>query len=187
MKAAEIFVDNTIVGFMALLWISCFAFSFIFDYSMLMSLLKNTSSIVGVLLLMVIYSLGIIFDYINAAIFSLFKLKEEKELYKGFSITRIVIQNDKLHPIIETYYSRIKILRSIIISIPLITWSFCCFLYYNLINLRTSLTLAIWIIVLSGTTLFALSIVSYCRRNADYKKYISELKAKYLNPTLENC
>lgn len=182
MKTAELFVDITIVGFLALLWICGFLFSFVFDNSILMSVLKNASSVLVVIILIVIYSLGIIFDYINAAIFSLFKSKEEKELYKDFSVTRIVILNDKLYPVIENYYSRIRILRSIIISIPLITCSFSCFLYNNLISLRISLSEAIWILVISGAALFVISLISYNRRNTDYKKYISEVKRKYLNP-----
>ncbi len=185
MKTAELFVDITIVGFLAFLWICGFLFSFVFDLSFLINLITSSSATLLALLLLLIYSLGIIFDYINAAIFSICKTKKEKELYKGFSIVKVITQNDKIYSIVEIYYGRIRILRSIIISIPLITWSFSCLVYYNMTKIQISIGLTLLIIILSGTIFFVLSIISYIKRNKDYKNYIEELKATYINDNAE--
>jgi hypothetical protein len=179
MKTAELFVDITIVGFLALMWICGFLFSFVFEISYLNYLLINSSATIVAILLLLIYSFGIIFDYINAAIFSIFKSKNEKELYKDFSVVKVLIANDKIYPIIENYYGRLRILRSIIISIPLITWSFSCLAYFTLLKIKISLCATIFIIVISGSVLFLLSIISYIKRNKDYKGYIQELKARF--------
>jgi len=180
MKTSELFVDITIVGFLAFCWIGGFVFSYVFDPLIAIKILKSSSATIILILLLIIYSLGVIFDYINAAIFSFFKSKKEKTLYENFSVVKILSKNDKLYPFIENYYGRIRILRSIIISTPLLTWSSCCISYFNHQGLMISVNWLILILIICGTALFALSIISYNKRNHDYQKYIADLKQLYL-------
>ena len=179
MKTSELVVDITIVGFFAFCWISGFVFSYIFDPSIAIQILKSSSATIILAILLCIYSLGIIFDYINAGIFSYFKSSSEKTLYQNFSIVHVLAQNDKLYPFISDHYGRLRILRSVIISIPLLTWSSCCFLYFNHKGLTISIGCLLGIVISVGIVLFGLSIFSYKRRNDQYKKYITDLKTAY--------
>lgn len=180
MKTTDLFVDIVIVGFLAFLWISGLTFSYVLNPSIAKNFLFHSSENALLIILVASYSLGIIFDYINSGIFSFFKGKKEKELYKDVSIVKILAKNEKLYSLIENYYGRIRVLRSIIISIPLLTWSFSCFIYFNVPLLKTSMHSTIRTIVICGSVLFILSIISYIRRNKDYKKYITDLKELYL-------
>jgi hypothetical protein len=182
MKTTELFVDITLVGFLSLIWICGFLFSFVFDPKIIKIIFLEASPSSVVLILLIVYSLGIIFDYLNALIFSFFKTEEEKKLYKDFSIAKVVVQNDKVYPFVENYYGRLRIMRSIIISIPLITWSLSCFVYCQVSKIKSSLSLVLLLIILFGLLFFILCIFSYKSRNKDYKKYIADLKSIYLKP-----
>ncbi len=186
MKTTELFVDIFIIGFLSLLWISGFIFSFVFEPTFIIKFLFESSGNALFVILVISYSLGIIFDYINSGIFSFFKSKEENELYADMSLVKVIAQNDKLYPLIENYYGRVRILRSIIISIPLLAGSSCCILYFYGASLKNSLSFTICFIIIFGLILWIVAMYSYSRRNKDYKKYVMDMKELYLPKTPTN-
>lgn len=180
MKTTDLFFDIVIIGFLTFLWISGFAFSYVISPSLAKPFLFSSSVSSLIIILITSYCLGIIFDYINSTIFSWFKSKDEKKLYEDMSVVKILAKNEKIYSLIENYYGKMRVLRSIVISIPLITWSFSCFIYLNVTNFKISPFSAVMVTIICGSILFVLSIISYRKRNIDYRKYIADLKQLYL-------
>src|SRR5258705_8284059 len=160
MKTTELFIDILIIGFFSLIWICCFVFAFLISPVQAKSFLLHSPEVAILLIFIISYSLGILFDYINSGIFWLFKSKEERELYKNMSITKVLAKNEKIDDLIEMYYGRLRILRGLIASLPLIIVSLSLFiLKENIDGLKLTKCSTIWAVILSGTVLFTISIL----------------------------
>lgn len=168
MKTSELLVDIFIVGFLPLLWILGFTTSFIIEPKIIKSFLPHSSELIILIILSSSYCLGIIFDYINPAIFNKFKSTKEIEFYKTVSIIKIIHTDENVYKYIYNRYSRLKILRSIIINIPFLGIFISTFIYYNVATLKMHLCCTILLIILTSIIAFIISVISYKKNNAEY-------------------
>lgn len=110
------------------------------------------------------------FDYTNAWIFG---LAEKKDL-KDVSVIKILHDNPEIQKFLDNHYSRLRIARATIISIPLLFGTASCWLFKNpeISSLPICASqIALWIIMAIA---FVLAIHSYRLRNKTYRNYLKE-------------
>lgn len=183
MKTTALFVDILIIGLLAFLWIAGLSFCFFISTDWILEILSKYEIIGTLLIFSLIYVLGIMFDYTNAWIFTFFKSSDDKEILKDVSVIKILHDNPEVQKFLDNHYSRLRIARATIISIPLIFGTASCLLFKNpeissLPNCTSQITL--WLIMVIA---FVLSIHSYRLRNKTYRNYLKEtLKLKNTEP-----
>jgi hypothetical protein len=173
MNTTALLVDILIIGAQVLLWIAGFTLSFFMTPSVFMNIFSKSPTFFILVIIMISYTLGIIFDYLNAPFFSMFKSAEEKNVYSNKGLIISILHFDKdTHAYLDSQYARLRISKATIINIPLITFSACCFLINNNVPLKLNTCAAIFTILSFGIIFTILSIISYWKRNKVYWGYI---------------
>jgi hypothetical protein len=176
MNTTAMLVDILVVGFQVFIWILGFTFSFFIPPHVIKPLVSNSPG--GTLFLVVIisYSLGIIFDYIIAICFSKFKSKKELDVYKDVSIVKIIASDKEVHKLLNNQYERLRISRGTLFNLPFITLSICCCIYNINPELKMSTLWSIVATILIGTLFTILAFISWKKRNTVYLEYINQTK-----------
>lgn len=173
MNTTNLLVDILIVGIQVLTWILGLVFTFVIDPTKFT--LKYESPLMILLLISIAYILGVVFDYIIAIAFGKFKSKEEIEVYKNISTIEMSEKIPTAHKYLENQYARLRIARSTLINIPVITLTSVIFI---LVNKFENLFLPYGLISISivGVTLTILSYFSWKKRNSTYINYLIQAK-----------
>lgn len=178
MNTTALLVDILIIGIQTFLWIAGFLFSFIFPFNQALILFEKFPASTFIILVTIFYTIGLIFDYIIANIFTHFKTKKEKEAYREGLVISILSFDKDIQIFLDNQYARLRIARATLINLPFITISLCCFVMTNSINLRHPLFQSIIAILVVGTIMTILSLIGWKERNKTYWGYIQETLRK---------
>lgn len=174
MNTTSLLVDILIIGIQVLLWISTFTVSFLNMTKGIISFAEKCPSIFIILIILTSYTLGIVFDYIIANFFDIFKSKLEKKTYKKGLVIRILSYDKELHKFLDSQYARLRIARATVFNLPLITISICTYILLNNIKIENSTCLAVFLVFTFGIILTAFAFFGWIKRNKVYWGYIEE-------------
>ncbi|MCJ7447153.1 MAG: hypothetical protein MUO72_05655 [Bacteroidales bacterium] len=189
MNTTSLLVDILIIGIQVSIWIAGFIFSFIFPFSQVMRAMEKFPASAIIVVIAIFYTLGLIFDYIIANIFTHFKSEEEKATYRDGLVISILSFDKQIQIFLDNQYARLRISRATLINLPIIIISSCCFVLTNPISLRFSLCYSIIAILIIGIIMTILSYIGWKERNKTYWNYIKatlqkmEIDQKKTGPT----
>jgi hypothetical protein len=115
MNTTALLVDILIIGIQVLLWAAGLILSFFITPSTFLKMFSKSPTFFLLVIIMISYTMGVIFDYLNALFFSMFKSAEEKDAYrKGLTISILHFDKD-IHAYLEGQYARLRIAKATII------------------------------------------------------------------------
>ncbi len=172
MNTTNLLVDILIIGIQVLTWVSGIVFSFVVDPKKINIQFDNIIFI-G-LIISVAYILGIMFDYLIAILFKEFRSDYEKAIYERTSTIKIIEKTPSAHEYLENQFARLRISKSTVVNLPLITISTLIFINKN--NFEEMLfPYANFIILILGIIFSILAFYSWRQRNNIYLKYILQV------------
>jgi hypothetical protein len=175
MRTTALYVDILIIGILTLIWVCLFLCGNNSFAETLGSFFNRFSIVAGLFFLVLSYVLGIIMDYVNATLFQLFKSKEDKEFYKNHvSVIRILHKYPDVQKFLDMHYSRLRILRAVIVNTPFIMASVLFWILTRAENSELDYCHTIFFGSLIGIGFLGLAIFSYMKRLTTYNRYLEQ-------------
>lgn len=176
MNTTALLVDILIVGFQVLVWMSAIVFSLLIDPARTNQFLNNSPTSALFIIIIISYSLGIIFDYIIGTFFSKIRSKKEKKTYEDFESIKIIAGDPTVHKYLDNHHQRMKIARGTLFNLPLLTISAIVFILNVNVALIVSKSEMVWTTLIFGIALFILAWISWKERNKRYLEFVQQIK-----------
>ncbi len=173
MGTTLLIVEILIIGFQVLFWIILLFLDFFgFKFNVLY-LIKENIGLSLILLTIMGYSLGIIFDSFIAWIFN--RLKLDKHLFEtkdGLNVINILHKNPEIHKFLDSQFSRYRLVRATLFNLPIITIVLTISILIFYYNEKVNTTLLGSFVLIFGILLTLITYKAWKARLDQYKKYV---------------